>query len=95
MKWMQRNIAALLVAGALSVGVVGPVAAQQQSGLVNVNVGDVTILRDVNIGAAIKVAAALCGLSIGPVAVLASGVAGGGTAAICTIEGDTVTITQD
>ena len=35
MKRMQRNIVALLVVGALSLGLVGPVAAQVQDGLVN------------------------------------------------------------
>jgi hypothetical protein len=45
MKWMQRNIAALVVAGALSIGLAGPAAAQSTAGdgLVNVVVGDVTV----------------------------------------------------
>jgi uncharacterized protein with LGFP repeats len=94
MKWMQRNMAALVVAVALSVGLVGPAAAQQQSGLVNLNVGNVTLLQDVNIGVAIQAAAAICGLQIGPVAVLAAGVVSGGSATICTLTNGPVTITQ-
>ena len=47
---------------------------QFQDGLVNVAVGDVTILEDVNIGVAAQVAANICGLKVGPVAVLGSAV---------------------
>jgi hypothetical protein len=38
MQWMQRSIVAILVAGALSLGLAGPAAAQpvEQDGLVNV-----------------------------------------------------------
>ena len=46
-------------------GMVGSAAAQpQQSGLVNVNVGDVTILEDVGIGVAANVAANICGVQV-------------------------------
>jgi len=53
---------------------VSPVAAQTavQDGLVNVAVGDVTILEDVNIGVAAQVIAQVCGVKVGPVAVLAT-----------------------
>ena len=86
-KWMQRGIVTLLVAGALSLGLAGPAPAQVQDGLVNVAVGDVTILEDVNIGIAAQVAASLCGLKVGPVAVLASQVdRSGGTVTVCTTE---------
>ena len=71
MKWIQRNMAALLVAGALSLGLVGPAAAQVQDGLVNVAVGNITILEDVNVGVAAQVAANICNVAVGPVAVLA------------------------
>lgn len=47
------------------VGVAGPAAAQtKQDGLVNVSVGDVTILEDVNIAAAVDVVAQLCGIDL-------------------------------
>ena len=70
MKWMQRSIVVLLVAGALSLGLAGPAPAQVQDGLVNVMVGDVTILQDVNIGIAALVVATICDVKVGPVAVL-------------------------
>jgi hypothetical protein len=44
---------------------------QQQDGLVNVNVGDVTIRDAVDIVVAAQVAAEICGLKVGPVADLA------------------------
>jgi hypothetical protein len=96
MKWMQRNILALLVAGALSVGLTGPAAAQVQDGLVNVAVGDITILEDVNVGVAAQVAANICNVQVGPVAVLARQVDRTGTeATVCTSANGPVTITQN
>jgi hypothetical protein len=75
-RWMQRNIVALLVVGALSLGLVGPAAAQVQvgDGLVNVQVGDITILQDVNIGVAALIVATICDLQVGPINVLARSV---------------------
>ena len=50
----------------------------------NVNVGDVTILEDVNIALAAQVAANICGVEVGPVAVLGTAVdASGTTATVC------------
>jgi hypothetical protein len=96
MKWMQRNIAALVVAGALSVGLAGPAAAQVQDGLVNVAVGDVTILEDVNIGIAAQVAANICNVAVGPVAVLARQVDRTGVEQnVCTSANGPVNITQN
>jgi hypothetical protein len=42
-----------------------------QDGLVNVSVGNVTILEDVNIALAANVAAQICGVKVGPVILLA------------------------
>jgi len=72
MKWMQRSIVALLVAWTLSLGLAGTAAAQIQigDGLVNVMVGDITILEDVNVAVAAQVVAAICDLKVGPVVVL-------------------------
>lgn len=39
-----------------------------QDGLVNVNVGDVTILEDVDVAAVVGIAADVCGVNVGPVA---------------------------
>lgn len=50
---------------------VAPAQAQPiQDGLVNVAVGDVTVLEDVNFGVAAQVAANVCGVKVGPVAPL-------------------------
>jgi hypothetical protein len=97
MKWMQRSILGLLVAGALSLGLTGPAAAQTiQDGLVNVRVGDVTILEDVNIGVAAQAVANLCNIKVGPVAVLGVAVDRTGVDdSVCTAEGDEVVIEQN
>jgi hypothetical protein len=59
------RLAAVVAAGAMSLSVVGPAMAQpEQRGLVNVNVGDVTILEDVGIGVAANVAANICGVQV-------------------------------
>ena len=66
-----------------------------QDGLVNVNVGDVTILQDVRVSLAAQVAAQICGVKVGPVAVLGRAVdRSGGTRTVCEAAQD-VTITQN
>ena len=75
-----------------------PAAAQVavQDGLVNVAVGDVTIARDVNVGVAAQVAANVCGVNVGPVAVLARQVdRSGATQTVCTSNNQPVTIRQN
>ena len=68
----KRFSVAVLSAGLLFAGVMAPSAsAQNQDGLVNVMIGDVNILNDANIGVAANVAANICGVRVGPVAVLA------------------------
>jgi hypothetical protein len=82
MQWIQRSFGALLVAGTLSLGLAGPVAAQPQTavqdGLVNVNlqIGEEFLtIEDVNIGLAAQIIAAICpNLRVGPLAVLGSAV---------------------
>jgi hypothetical protein len=89
MKWMQRNMIALVVAGALSLGLVGPAATQVQvaDGLVNVQVRNITILQDVNIGVAASVVALICNVSVGPVAVLGNAVdLSGAPTEVCTVD---------
>jgi hypothetical protein len=69
---------------------------QVQDGLVNVAVGDVTILQDVNVALAAKVAANICGVSVGPVAVLGRAVdRTGETQTVCTVDQDPVNILQN
>ncbi len=75
-----------------------PAASAQttQNGLVNVNVGDVTILEDVNIGVAAQVAANICGVKVGPVAVLGQAVdRSGATRTVCETDQGDVTLSQN
>jgi hypothetical protein len=67
-----------------------------QDGLVNVNVGDVTILDDVNVGVAANVVALICGVKVGPIAVLGTAVDAGTPAdTVCTVDGAPITIEQN
>lgn len=71
-----------------------------QDGLVNVNVGDVTIAEDVNVAAVVGVVAQLCGIDVGPasVAILGQAVAvdqSGRTSTVCQTDAGPVTITQN
>lgn len=87
---------------ALFVGAtVAPAEAVRQDGLVNVNVGDVTILEDVNVGVIANVVANVCdAVDVGPVA---AGVLGRATAVdnsgrdqtVCMAGTDPVTLTQN
>jgi hypothetical protein len=67
---MKKRVAAVLAVVALGVGAAGaPAASAQpqnvnQEGLVNVNVGDVTILENVGVGVAANVAANICGVQV-------------------------------
>jgi hypothetical protein len=82
----------------LFVGALGAPAQAQvtQDGLVNVNVGDVTILENVDIGVAAQVAAQICGVKVGPVAVLGQAVdRSGATRTVCQSDQGPVTITQN
>ena len=84
MRLMTKASAGAALAGSLFLaGGMAPANAapttQVQDGLVNVAVGDVTILQDVNIGVAAQVAAEVCGVKVGPVAVLGRAVDKSGT----------------
>ena len=94
---VKRAFTTLSASALLFVGAAGPAsAAPQQDGLVNVAVGDVTILQDVNIGVAAQVAANVCGVKVGPVAVLATQVdRSGATRTACTTGGHAVRLTQN
>lgn len=57
-------VIATLTAGA-AIGLAPPAAAQPvQEGLINVNIGDVTILENVGVGVAANVAANICGVQV-------------------------------
>lgn len=84
----RKFAATTLISAMLSVGVAGPALAQQ-NGLVNVEIGDVTILEDVRVGVAAGIAATICGVRVGPVAVLANQVdASGGQRTVCEADAD-------
>jgi hypothetical protein len=99
----MRKVRTAAATGLMSLALLGatavPAAAQQnvdQDGLVNVNVGDVTILEDVNIGVAAQVAANICGVRVGPVAVLGQAVdRSGDTRTVCETDQGDVTISQN
>ncbi|MDQ3768773.1 MAG: hypothetical protein M3370_04745 [Actinomycetota bacterium] len=72
-----------------------PAAAQEQDGLVNVMIGDVTI-EDVAVGVAAQIAANVCGVKVGPVAVLGAAVdRSGDTETVCETDQGDVTLTQN
>jgi hypothetical protein len=61
----KKSMATVFAGTVLAVGVSSPAsAATKQDGLVNVNVGDVSVLQDVNIAAAVDVVAQLCGIDL-------------------------------
>jgi len=93
-----RLLAASLFASAALMSAVPTASAQVaiQDGLVNVAVGDVTILEDVNIGVGAQVAANICGLKVGPLAVLGAAVdRSGAPRTVCTTDQGPVTIEQN
>jgi hypothetical protein len=97
----MRKLMASLVFGAVVYGAsVQDASAQRQDGLVNINVGDVTILEDVNVAVAANVVAQICGVDVGPLAVAILGRAiavdrSGRSQTICRVDGQDVTITQN
>jgi hypothetical protein len=93
---IRRTAVTLAAGAALVTAAAAPASAQVQDGLINVAVGDVTILQDVNIGVAAQVAAQLCGLKVGPVAVLGQAVDRSGTTrTVCTTAQGPVTLRQN
>ncbi|MBT2520737.1 hypothetical protein [Arthrobacter sp. ISL-28] len=65
-------------------------------GLVNVTVGDVTILEDVNVAVAADVTAQICGVDLGPVAVLGEAVDATGTKSVVCLDNDgPIAVTQN
>lgn len=93
----RKTIVSMLATLSLMFALALPASAQvRQDGLVNVNVGDVTILEDVNIGVAAQVAALICGVRVGPVAVLGTTVdRSGETRTVCESDQGDVSISQN
>ena len=96
--FVRRSMISLVAGAALATAGAAPSMAQttQQDGLVNVAVGDVTILEDVNVAVAAEVAANVCGVDVGPIAVLGEAVDNDGTTrTVCTNDQGPVTIQQN
>src|SRR5688500_6746397 len=93
--YVRKSIVTLFAGAAVVAGVATPASAQpEQDGLVNVNIGDATVLE--NVGVAAQIAAEVCGLKVGPVAVLATQVDRTGDAVnVCTTDQGPVTISQN
>jgi hypothetical protein len=94
----RKLAAAFTLGAALAVPAAGAGAQtfNNQDGLVNVGVGDVTILEDVNVAVAAEVAANVCGVAVGPVAVLGTAVdLSGETATVRETAQGPVTIEQN
>jgi hypothetical protein len=95
---MRKTLAALAVGGLVAFGAPDAAEAQTQNGLVNVNVGDVTILENVAVGVAANVAAQICGLQVGNIGIIARQVARQAQYVVCEVEQDDgtqeVTITR-
>jgi hypothetical protein len=94
---IRRAVTATVFSSVLFVGALAsPAEAQVQDGLINVAIGDVTILEDVNVGVAAQVAANVCGVKVGPVAVLGQAVdRSGATETVCTTDQGPVTLRQN
>ena len=95
--YARKTVVSLFAGAALTLGFTAPAFAQpDQDGLINVNVGDVTILEDVNVGVAAQVAAQICGVKVGPVAVLGRAVDRSGTTdTVCTSDQGPVRLVQN
>src|SRR3954463_15212315 len=84
---MRKLIASVCVCSMMAVVGVSPAVAagnnSNQTGLVNVSLGDVALLNNVNLAVAANVAATVCNVTV-PVAVLANQVVGQGGDYTCT-----------
>jgi hypothetical protein len=96
---MKKTAASAVIGGSLlftGMGVASAAPLQLQDGLVNVAVGDVTILQNVNVGVAATVAAAICGINVSDVNVLATQVdADQGQRTVCNVTGGDVNLVQN
>jgi hypothetical protein len=97
--YIRKSMLSLVTASALVTGVALPANAAnnaQQDGLINLAVGDVNVLNDANIGVVAQVAANVCGVNVGPVAVLGRAVdRSGATTTVCTTGDQAVRLIQN
>lgn len=94
---MRKMLATFGASALLLAGSAGTASAQvEQDGLVNVNIGDVTITDTID--AAVSVVANVCpNVNVGAVAILAERIDAGNVRQVttCRAEGDRVTITNN
>jgi hypothetical protein len=94
---MRKTLATLSASALLFGGLVGTASAQvEQDGLVNVNIGDITLTDTVD--AAVLIAANVCpNVNVGAVAILADRVDAGNVrqVTLCRAENGRVTITNN
>src|SRR5215210_5511444 len=91
-----RITMAVLVTAVTAVAGASPAAAQNnsnQNGLVNVSLGDVNLLNDVNLAVAANVAATVCNVAV-PVAVLAQQVIANDGTFTCNTSAGPLTVDQ-
>jgi hypothetical protein len=96
-KQLRRSALVLVTAAAMTTAVAVPASADNniQDGLVNLAVGRITV-TDVNVGVAAQVAAAICGLDVGPIAVIGLAVdAGTPGPVLCTVVNQPVQLVQN
>ncbi len=95
----RKTIVTLFAGAAFMAGAAAPANAADQTqrdGLIQVQVGDITITDAVDIGVAAQVAANICGVKVGPVAVLGVAVdRSGDTRTVCTTDQGDVVLTQN
>jgi hypothetical protein len=86
---------ALLFTGGMGLAGAAPVT-NVQDGLVNLGVGNVNVLRDVDVNVAAQVAALICGVSVGDIGVLAEQVdLGNQPSTTCQSNQGPITISQN
>ena len=87
----RKTMLTLAASGAVVMGAAAPASASTQlgDGLINVQVGDITVTDVVDVQVAAEVAANICGVEVGPVAVLGTAVdADGASRTVCTNDQD-------
>ena len=97
MSYVKKSVTALFVGAVLTAGAAAPAsAATQQDGLVNVRIGNISILEDARVNVVAQVVAQICGTKVGPIAVLGRAVdrSGATGTTTCTATGAPVTITN-
>jgi hypothetical protein len=95
---IKRTVVGALLGGSLLFSGMGIANAAPpvnlQDGLINVGVGDVTIAKDVNVGVAAQIIAAVCGTDV-TAAVLGGVDESGDTQTFCTLPGGPLTVEQN